>query len=123
MAARSGSRLRLDSGLTLPERELREWTVTLEPSLPPITLAEGELGLSGPMVDTFRLKERTENRPDRSRLQRILDLPVINLFVPQSWSKPTRGARYLAWGGRDVPWMMVCDRHHDDERGAWLTIH
>ena len=123
MAARSGSRLRVDSGFTLPEREVREWTVSLAPALPPLSLSEGDVKLSGPLVDTFRLQARTENQPNRSLGQRILDLPVVNLFVPQPWPKPTRGGRYFAWGGRDVPWMLVCDRQHDSERGAWLTIH
>jgi hypothetical protein len=123
MDARSGGRLRVDSGFTLPEREVREWTVSLEPALPPLSLGEGDVKLSGPLVDTFRLQARTENQLNRSLGQRILDLPVLNLFVPQPWPKLTRGGRYFAWGGRDVPWMMVCDRHHDSEQGAWLTIH
>jgi hypothetical protein len=120
MAARSGDRLRLESGVTLSDREVRDWTVTLEPTLPPLLLGERDVKLSGPLVDTFRLKERWEARPSRS--QQILDMPVVNLFVPQPFPKPARAGRYFGWGEHDQPWMMVCDRHHDSERGAWLTV-
>jgi hypothetical protein len=123
MAARSGDRLRVDSSLNLPEREVREWTMKLEPPLPPLTLGEGNVKLSGPLVDTFRLKARNEAQPHRSLGQKILNLPVVNLFVPQPFPKPTGPLRYFAWGERDVPWTMVCDRHHDNERGTWLTVH
>jgi hypothetical protein len=110
MDARSGDRLRLDSGFTLPEREVREWTITLAPSLPPLRLGEGNVKLTGPLADTFRMKARHEAQSGRSQSQRILDLPVVNLFVPQPFPKPARTIRYFAWSERDVPWTCLGPR-------------
>lgn len=121
MSARATSRpVRIGTSPALPERELRSWTVALKPA-PPLKLGEGGIMLSGPLVDTFRLQR--QEPVVRSLGRTILDLPILNLFVPQPMPRPTRQGPYLAWGERDLPWSVVCDRHHDELRGVWLAVH
>lgn len=121
MSLRSGHRpVQIGSWPVLPEREVREWKVTLQPAPPPLASGEGDFKLGGPLVDAFRLKPRVAN--GRSLGRRILDLPIISLLVPQPLTKPGRQGPYLAWGERDAPWMAVCDRHHDDQRGVLFSM-
>ena len=85
-----------------------KWTVSLgqKPSNP--TLGKSDFIVSGPLVDTFRLSPRS--REERTLGQKILDLPIINMFVPGPMPKPTRQGKYFMWGERDVAWTVQADR-------------
>jgi hypothetical protein len=73
------------------------------------SVGKSDFAVNGPLFETFRNPRRS--RPDRSLGQRILDLPIVNLFVPQPMPKPpSEGEKYLAWGDRDLPWSAIADR-------------
>jgi hypothetical protein len=67
---------------------------------PTIAIGRSDVVVRGPMVDTFRRPR--SSRSDLSLGQKILSLPVINLFVPMKMpSPPAAGGKYFAWGKRD----------------------
>jgi len=70
-----------------------------------ISLGNSDVILQGPLVDTFRFAPRSPS--DRSLGEKILNLPILSLFVPQPMPKPARGGSYLAWGERAAPWSVV----------------
>jgi hypothetical protein len=65
--------------------------------------------VSGPLIETFRGPRRTWS--DLSLGQKIISLPIVNLFVPQPFNVGSRReSKYLAWGEKDLPWSSVADR-------------
>jgi len=72
------------------------------------SLGGRDFNVRGPLFETFRRQRRAPE--DRNLGQKILDLPIVNLFVPQPVPVPTREGKYLAWGERDLPWATVADR-------------
>jgi hypothetical protein len=66
--------------------------------LPPIKLGKSGFNLGGPLVNTFRRRHYSE---DRTVAQKVLDLPILNLFVPGPMPNPPEGnqGRYFAWRG------------------------
>lgn len=77
----------------------RLW-ITKEPAgLKP--LHKGGLTFSGPLIQGFRPYPPS---PERSPIGKVLDLPVVRLFVPQPMPKPTAGGKYFAWGQTRRPW-------------------
>lgn len=73
------------------------------------SVGKSDYAVQGPAVETFTFYRRSSSR-DVSLGQKILNLPIVNLFVPQPMPKPTGGGRYLAWGQKDQPWSAVADR-------------
>ena len=72
-----------------------------------LRLGRSDFTLSGPLVQSFRPRPRFD---DRCLGQKILDFPVVNMFVPQPMPVPPGGIgpSYLAWGSeRHVPWAAV----------------
>jgi len=86
----------------------QKWAVSLGQKPSGISLGKSDFILSGPLVDTFRLAPRS--REDRTLGQKILDLPIISLFVPGPMPKPTRQGKYFPWSQRDLPWSVQADR-------------
>jgi hypothetical protein len=77
--------------------------------LPPLTIGKSDFVLGGPLIDTFRLPRRYTSE-ERTLGQKILDLPIINLFVPAPFPKPTRQGKYFYWGEREQAWTTQMDR-------------
>jgi hypothetical protein len=81
-----------------------------------ISLGKSEYVLRGPLVESFRRPARPAG--ERRWTRKILDLPVVNLLVPQPM--PTAGGgprRYLAWGESDAPWSSVGTRRDGGSSG------
>ena len=75
-----------------------------------LSVGKSDYVVQGPLVETFTVYRRSDSQ-DRSLGQKILNLPIVNLFVPQPIAKPTgREGKYLAWGQRDQPWSTLADR-------------
>jgi len=70
-----------------------------------ISLGKSDIVVKGPLVDTFRRAPRSSR--DRSLGEKILNLPILSLFVPQPMPRPGRGGKYFSWGEREAPWSMV----------------
>jgi hypothetical protein len=68
-----------------------------------------DYAVSGPLAETFRVRRGTSFR-ERSLGQKILSLPIVNLFVPQPMPKPPGSGKYLVWGQREEPWSNTADR-------------
>ena len=85
----------------------------------PLKLGKSDYAVSGPLVDTFRLKPRVQT--ERSLARKLLDLPIINIFVPEPWPKTTRQGKYFAWGERDVPWSVVSERPRSGPQGVLVS--
>ena len=65
----------------------------------------GNFELSGPIIEGFRPRRHPT---DRNLGQKILDLPVVCLLVPQRMpTPPGGGGRYFAWGKSNRPWTSV----------------
>lgn len=95
------------------------WEVPVEQRLPPLKLGKTDYIVSGPLVDTFRLKPRVQQ--ERSLGRKILDLPIINMFVPEPWPKTTRQGKYFAWGERDQPWATTVERRPAGPSGVLVS--
>lgn len=73
------------------------------------SIGKSDFEVSGPLVETFRGPRRTWS--DLSLGQKIVNLPIVNLFVPQPFQVGgRRDSKYLAWGDKDIPWSAVADR-------------
>jgi hypothetical protein len=86
------------------------WTelFTEKREAPTMSIGRSDIAVSGPLVETFRRPRYSST--DRSLGQRILSLPIINLFVPQPMpSPPSSGGRYFAWGRSSRPWRAIAE--------------
>lgn len=73
------------------------------------SLGKTGLEVSGPLIETFRGPRRTWS--DLSLGEKIINLPIVNLFVPQPIKAGgSRDSKYLAWGDKDLPWSDVAER-------------
>jgi hypothetical protein len=95
------------------------WEAPVEQRIPPLKLGKSDYSVSGPLVDTFRLKPRTQQ--ERTLGRKILDLPIINMFVPEPWPKTTRHGKYFAWGERDQPWAATVERRAAGPTGVLVS--
>jgi hypothetical protein len=105
---------RLKPVLTVPAEFAMKWETnsalwknlsTGRASSATIRIGRGDFELSGPLVEGFRPRRHSA---DRNLGQKILDLPVICLLVPQRMaSPPGGGGRYFAWGESNRPWASV----------------
>jgi len=82
---------------------------------PGVSLGESDVVVRGPLVDTFRVAP--PSRGERSLGEKILDLPIVSLFVPQPMPVSRGGGKYFAWGDRDRPWATVAGRSVIPESG------
>jgi len=74
-----------------------------------IRLGKSDYIARGPLIDTFRLAPPRDSG-ERSLARKILNLPIVNIFVPGPMPKPTRTGKYFAWGEHDTPWPVLTDR-------------
>jgi hypothetical protein len=70
-------------------------------------------------VDTFLTKPKA--RPERTLGRKILDLPIISMFVPEPLPKPTRQGKYFAWGDREQPWSATVERRPAGPSGVLVS--
>jgi hypothetical protein len=111
----------LDATTTLKTWETPKWEVPVEQRAMPLKLGKSDFVVSGPLVDTFRLRPRGET--ERTLGQKILDLPIVNMFVPEPWPKPSRQGKYFAWGEREVPWSAASDRQRSGPSGVLVSVN
>lgn len=69
-----------------------------------IQVGRSDFVISGPLVDGVRRKRITG---ERSLGKRLLDWPVVRLFVPEPMPSPPGGGRYFLWGERDQLWASI----------------
>ena len=109
------------SASRLPAWTTPRWDAPVEQRAPRLMLGRSDYAVSGPLVDTFRL--RPNRYPDeRSLGRKILDLPIINIFVPEPMARPTRQGGYFYWGERDVPWASVVERRPSGPSGVLVSV-
>jgi hypothetical protein len=77
--------------------------------------------MSGALVETFRTTPRSSG--DRTLAQKILSLPIVNMFVPEPMPKVSRGGKYFAWGARDEPWATVSARRSAGPEGVLISVN
>jgi hypothetical protein len=82
---------------------------------PGVSLGKSDFVVSGPLVDTFRVAPRSWR--ERSLGEKILDLPIVSLFVPQPMPVSHGTGKYFAWGERDRPWATSAGRSLAPEGG------
>jgi hypothetical protein len=82
---------------------------------PGVSLGKSDFVVSGPLVDTFRVRPRSGR--ERSLGEKILDLPIVSLFVPQPMPVSHGTGKYFVWGERDRPWATVAGRSLAPEGG------
>lgn len=109
-----------DARRALQTWEPPKWELPAAEPLPPLKLGKSDYSVSGPLIDTFRLKPR-ENE-ERSLGRKLLDLPIINIFVPEPMPRPTRQGAYFAWGNRDVPWAVTAERSISGPVGVLVSV-
>jgi len=73
-----------------------------------LRLGKGDWVVRGPVVDSFRRPRTTENR---SLGRRILELPIIRLFVPKP-TPPSDAEVYLVEGKSSRPWAAIASDAH-----------
>lgn len=95
------------------------WEAPVEQRPAPLRLGKSDYTVSGPLVDTFRLQPRLQQ--ERSLGRKILDLPIINMFVPEPWPKTMRQGKYFAWGERDQPWATTVERRPAGPSGVLVS--
>jgi hypothetical protein len=108
-----------DATTTLPMWTTPKWDAPLEQKLPPLKLGKSDFIVTGPLIDTFRSRSRSDE--ERTLGQKLLGLPIINMFVPEPWPKPSREGKYFAWGERDVPWASIAERQRPGPSGVLVS--
>ena len=85
-----------------------------------VALNKSGLVAQGPLVDAFLTAPRPSG--ELTLGQKILRLPILNIFVPAPMPKPTRQGKYFAWGERDAPWSAVVDRQLPGPQGVLVSV-
>ena len=109
-----------DSKTTLPEWRVPKPEEFLEQKPARLTLGKTDFVMSGALVETFRTQPRSPG--ERTRVQKFLSLPIVNMFVPEPMPKPGRGGIYFAWGQRDEPWAAVSARASSGPQGSLISV-
>src|SRR5258705_10758308 len=73
------------SKTALPQWNSLKIEELMEPRPTRITLGKSDFVMSGALVETFRTQPRYSS--DRTLAQKILSLPIINMFVPEPMPK------------------------------------
>jgi hypothetical protein len=77
----------------------------VEKSEPPgVRLGKKDWWIKGPVVEGIRRQRPTA---ERSAGQRLRELPVVRLVVPQPMETPPGGGKYFRWGESDRPWTAI----------------
>jgi hypothetical protein len=114
------SQLDLSTTAKLPAWNDPKWGDPLSQRLPPISLGKSDFTVSGPLVDALRPPMRYSR--DRSLRQKLLSVPIVNIFVPAPMPKTSREGRYFAWGERDAPWASVAERASSGPQGVLISV-
>lgn len=69
-----------------------------------LQIGKSDYVVSGPLIEGFR---RRHDSQDRSLGQKILGLPIVNLFVPQPMPSPPGSGKYFRWGESELPWAEI----------------
>jgi hypothetical protein len=74
-------------------------------TIPELQIGKSDFVVRGPLIEGFRYRRSS----DLSLGQKLLRLPVVNMFVPMRMAQPPRGTgHYFAWRGEtDRPWGTV----------------
>jgi hypothetical protein len=109
---------------TLDWDDPKWWNVMRDKSAaeasPGLKLGKSDYVLKGPLANTFRLVPRSSG--ERSLARKLLDLPIVNLFVPQPMPMLPHGGKYFAWSESDRPWSMIADRPIPGPQSTLLSI-
>jgi hypothetical protein len=68
---------------------------------PDFRLGKSGFNISGPLVETL---PRGKAAADRSLGRKILDFPLVHLFVPRPMPVEDSGGPYFAWRSSDQSW-------------------
>ena len=109
------------SKTTLPEWSVPKWEELLEPKPTRLTLGKSDFVMSGALVETFRNQPRPSG--ERTLVQKLLSLPIVNMFVPEPMPKPGVGGKYFAWGERNEPWATVSARASSGPQGVLISVN
>lgn len=108
------------SKTTLPEWGVSKWEEFLEPKPVRPTLGKSDFVMSGALVETFRATPRPAG--ERTRAQKFLSLPMVNMIVPGPMPKTGRGGKYFAWGDREESWSVVSARPTSGPQGVLVSV-
>ena len=100
------------------------WEKHLRPKSTASTIALGksDFVIRGPLVDALRPVRRPV-QSERSLGQKLMSLPIMNLFVPQPMPVPPGGDRkYFVWGERAVSWAEQADRDVHGPQCALISV-
>ena len=77
---------------------------TQEPSVK-LSIGPNEFLVRGALVDAF---QRPRDWSELSLGEKILNFPVLNLFIPQKMPRPPGGTgRYFSWGDPNQSWTVM----------------
>lgn len=98
-----------------------QWWMSRDLKPARITLGKSDFVLRGPLIQTFHPPARPAGEYHWTR--RILDLPVVNLFVPQPMP-PVGGPRkgYWSWGESDAPWGAIATHSRGGSSGGLVGL-
>jgi hypothetical protein len=85
-----------------------------------IRLGKSEYVVSGPLVETFRPVKPPP--PNRTWADKLLGLPIVNLFVPQPMPLPPGGGKYFFWGEREIAWSTLMDTPIPGPQSTLLSV-
>ena len=71
---------------------------------PELKIDNSNYVVSGALVEGLSLQKSSEVR---SLGQKILELPIVRLFVPRPTPSPPAGGSYFRWGDSDRPWTAI----------------
>jgi hypothetical protein len=114
------SQLDLSTPTKLPAWSDPKWGDPLEQRLPRISLGRSEYVVSGPLVDAFRPPLRYSR--ERNLREKLLSIPILNIFIPAPMPKTTREGKYFAWGPRDLPWSAVAEHAGSGPQGVLVSV-
>jgi hypothetical protein len=71
-----------------------------------LRLGKSDYVVSGVLVEGLRRRRSTQ---DRSLGKKILEFPIVRLFVPQPMPSPPGRGKYFRWGKSDLPWTAIAE--------------
>jgi len=97
-----------------------KWWEAMRQKSPGISLGKSDFVANGPLVETFRVAPRSSG--ERNLGEKILNLPIVNLFVPQPMPVSRGEGKYFAWGERPLPWAAVGARSMLPPQGGLISV-
>jgi hypothetical protein len=100
------------------DRAVWEQLSVWEPSFR-LSLASREFVVSGALADTFR---RPRQWPDLSLGEKILNFPVLNLFIPAKLPQASARGKFFVWGERNESWTTLAGGGAGGSAGVLLSV-